>query len=544
MLSIAALAIALPQARAQVRLPATAAESTAVVDTTDLVADIIRRGSKLEDETRWGEALTFYEDALREHPQNPALQQRRQLARTQYDLGRRYADSSYRKLVITTGEREALDLYNELLTKVETHYVHTPDWASLVVRGQSTLQLALGRQEFARRYLRDVPPERIEAFRRDLRATLAARTIRTRQDAVTAAGAAAQLADRRLRIPPSAVVLEYIAAAATALDNYSAFLTGDQLDEVYSQIEGNFVGLGIELKADNGTLLIVSVIEGSPAAGGGLRAGDRIVGVDRRTTDTMTTDQAASLLQGPEGSWVELLLADPQDRRRQVRLRRQHVDVPSIQDMKIVDREAGIAYLRLTSFQKSTGKDLDAALWKLHGQGMRSLVLDLRGNPGGLLTAAVDAVDKFVEDGSVVSTRGRNVGERLNYTAHREGTWRVPLVVLIDDQSASASEIFAGAIRDYRRGTIVGTRSYGKGSVQGIFPLHTANAGIRLTTAKFYSPKGLPFSDVGVTPDVVVHRAAKPASDGSVEVRIRGQQQQDTMLDAAVQVARRQVAKR
>jgi carboxyl-terminal processing protease len=148
--------------------------------------------------------------------------------------------------------------------------------------------------------------------------------------------------------------------------------------------------------------------------------------------------------------------------------------------------------------------------------------------------------DKFVDEGVIVSTRGRSSLEDFNYTAHKAGTWRVPLVVLIDGDSASASEIFAGAIRDHRRGELVGQRSYGKGSVQGIFPLTLANAGVRLTTARFYSPSGHPISNVGVKPDLVVHEAARP-SDGQLAA-IGGPD--DAVLNAGVQAARRQMAKR
>ena len=174
---------------------------------------------------------------------------------------------------------------------------------------------------------------------------------------------------------------------------------------------------------------------------------------------------------------VELTIQSPSSAARKLAVRRQHVEVPSIDDVKIVDRESGIGYLKLTCFQKTTSRDLDAALWRLNREGMRSLIMDLRGNPGGLLTSSVEVVDKFVDEGVIVSTRGRSSLEDYNYTAHKAGTWDVPLVVLIDGDSASASEIFAGAIRDHRRGTIVGQRSYGKGSVQGIFPLTAGRSG-------------------------------------------------------------------
>src|SRR5205823_612092 len=156
---------------------------------------------------------------------------------------------------------------------------------------------------------------------------------------------------------------------------------------------------------------------------------------------------------------VELTAQSANEEPRRIVVRREHVEVPSVDDVKILDREYGVGYAKITCFQKTSSRDLDAALWRLHREGMRSLVLDLRGNPGGLLTSAVEIADKFIDDGVIVSTRGRNSLEDYNYTAHRAGTWHTPLVVLIDSDSASASEIFAGAIHDHRRGTIIGQRS-------------------------------------------------------------------------------------
>ncbi|NBW85730.1 MAG: S41 family peptidase, partial [Planctomycetia bacterium] len=282
-------------------------------------------------------------------------------------------------------------------------------------------------------------------------------------------------------------------------------------------------------------LLVVHVIPGSPAERSGIRAGDHLVGVGSRPLGGMTVDEAAHLLQGPEGSLVTLAILRHPAPARAVTVRREHVEVPSVEQARIVDRSAGVAALKLTSFQKTTAADLEAALRRLDSAGMRSLVIDLRGNPGGLLSAAVDVADLFLERGLVVATRGRSPDEDFNYSAGRPGTWRMPLVLLIDGDSASSSEIFAGAIRDHGRGTIVGARSYGKGSIQGIFPLDAAGVGMRLTTAKFFSPKGLPYSGVGVEPDVTVHTTARPV-DGE---RAVADPDTDTALATAVDAARR-----
>jgi len=355
---------------------------------------------------------------------------------------------------------------------------------------------------------------------------------------VALAGDMARLAQHRVGVRQSVVVLEFVTAAAGGLDDYSSYLTADQLRDVYSQIEGNFVGLGVELKADQGALLIVHVIPSSPAETAGIQKGDRIVAVDGKSTADLSTDEAAAMLTGEEGTWVQVTLFSPGQEQRLVSVHREHVEVPSLEDVKIVDVEYGVAYIRLPAFQKSTSRDLEKALWDLHRQGMKSLVLDLRGNPGGLLSAAVEVADKFITQGAIVSTQGRSPEENLNYQAHYGGTWRVPLVVMIDGDSASASEIFAGAIKDNGRGLLVGSQSYGKGTVQGIFPLGYAGAGIRLTTAKFFSPSGQAISKRGVSPDTsvpIVQRVARPTDTGLIIET----SSQDPALQAAILAARR-----
>ncbi|HEX3998140.1 MAG TPA: S41 family peptidase [Pirellulales bacterium] len=506
---------------------------------------VLVRGEKFEIERRWGEALSLYEEAYRSNPAASGLNQRIDLARIHYDLGRRYADASFRRSLTQLDENRALDLYSEVLNKVFSHYVVDPDWQHIVEHGTLDFEVALGEPMFLASALGaqgqiQPGPQEIDAFRRELHQLVDGRAIHNADEARAAVAAAANLAQDKLHLSPTSTILEYTGGAAGGLDEYSTFLTPDQLNDLYSQIEGNFVGLGVELKSADNALLIVNVIHGSPAERAGLKAADRIVAVAGHSTHDLSTDQAAELLQGAEGTSVALTIASASQPDRSLTLRREHVDVPSVDDIRIIDAANGVGYFKLTCFQKTTSRDLDNALWQLHRQGMRSLVMDLRGNPGGLLTAAVDASDKFIDQGNIVSTRGRSPQEDYVYTAHSMSVWHLPLVVLIDGDSASASEIFAGAVRDHSRGVLVGTRSYGKGSVQGIFPLAVGGAGIRLTTAKFYSPNGHPFAHIGVQPDIVVHQTAKPI-DGQVAVRAPGEP--DAILAAGLEAARRQLAR-
>lgn len=198
----------------------------------------------------------------------------------------------------------------------------------------------------------------------------------------------------------------------------------------------------------------------------------------------------------------------------QGRFVRKPVVVKSVDRVQMLDSVAGIGYLRMSGFQKSTASELDAALASLRRQGMRKLIWDLRGNPGGLLTASVEVLDRFIAEGVLVSTKGRSLDQNWTYSAHSNGTHSdIELAVLIDGNSASASEIVAGAIQDHKRGTLVGRTSYGKWSVQTIMPLR-GQTGLRLTTAKFYSPNNHNYSKVGVKPDVFVENPLLDSGDG------------------------------
>lgn len=523
------------------------------IPATNDLAVVFEQGARLENERRWAEAIQFYEENLRQHPDQTELKSRITLARAHYDVCRRYSDHTYVAALRSLSERDALAIYDEVLLKIQSNYVHEPQWQKVLNHGLTNLDVALTEQAFCDRNLNGKPIESVAAVQRRLRELAQSRRAADRRQTWDAVRTIATSLNQQHGLSSSATILEFTSGAAAALDEYSGFLTSGQMDEVFSQIEGNFVGLGVELKTEPAGLLIVNVIPTGPAAEGGIVPGDRLIEVDGKTTADCSPDTLADMLRGTEGSLVQVVAKSPTGESRKLSLTRRRVEVPSVEQVKIVDSQYNIGYFKLTSFQKTTSRDVDAALWKLHGEGMKYLIIDLRGNPGGLLKAAVDVADKFVFEGMIVSTRGRSPREDFDHKGEQAGTWRVPLVVLIDHDSASASEILAGAIRDHKRGTVVGIKSYGKGSVQGIFPLTAANVGVRLTTAKWYTPAGQAISGLGIAPDVAVSlealQIAKKPIDGlpsldSATGQPAATPPVDAILQAGLQVARAQFTAR
>jgi carboxyl-terminal processing protease len=510
------------------------------IDSENSLAALLQQGAYLEKKQKWGEALSHYEDAIKRFPHDQTLQGHQDLARIHYDLGRRYDDRSYRATMEALSTQQANELYEEVLLKVDSYFVQKMDWQLLVDRGTRCLEIAIWEGVLVDGQQTDTADPARAIIIKQLKQFIDEHPIKTREEAVAIASATAAFVSAELGVTQTAVILEFVAGASGGLDNYSCYLTGNQLKDVYSQIDGNFVGIGIELKAENNTLLIVSVIPDSPASRAGIQAGNRILSVNSTSTKNLSIDAAASLLQGPKNSRLELSIDSPQQPPRNVSLVRQHVEVPSVDGVCLIDETQKVGYLRLISFQRSTSREIDEALWKLYHQGMKSLIIDVRGNPGGLLSASVDVADKFVPQGTIVSTRGRSPQEDYDYPARRSSTWELPLVVLVDENSASASEIFAAAVHDHHRATLVGQKSYGKGSVQGIFPLARCGAGLRLTTAKFYSPNGQPISNIGVKPDVVVHQTGKPV----LTIGTKPFPDKDPILRAGIDAARQKVAAR
>jgi carboxyl-terminal processing protease len=311
-------------------------------------------------------------------------------------------------------------------------------------------------------------------------------------------------------VPPRELIYSAIKGTLRGLDPHSSFLDPDSYREMQVETSGSFGGLGIEITLKDDILTVVAPIEGTPAYRAGLATGDRIVRIDGLATKDMQLSDAVKRMRGKPGSKVTISVvregwAEPRDFdivREQIR----------VQSVRSHDLGSGIAYIRLRQFQEQTPADLEGVLDKFNKNGMKALVLDLRNNPGGLLTAAVEVSEKFVDDGKlVVYTEGRVRNQNMRFSAHaKKGYSKMPIVVLVNQGSASASEIVAGALQDWGRAMVVGTQTFGKGSVQTIIPL-SDGSGLRLTTAKYFTPKGRSIHGKGITPDIVVELPKEPA---------------------------------
>jgi carboxyl-terminal processing protease len=337
----------------------------------------------------------------------------------------------------------------------------------------------------------------------------------------------------------------------SALDPHSQFMEPEMYDDLKQDTEGKFGGLGIVISMSReGFLTVVAPMEDTPGARAGLLPGDRIIKIDGKVTERMTLQEAVRQLRGEPGTKVTITVfrqkaKDPGERIKDHTIERAEIKVETVKDAKLLEDKIG--YIRITQFNEPTSDEFEKALVKLEGEGMDALILDLRNNPGGLLEAARKVASKFVPAGElIVSTEGRNPANNPPPYRSDRGKKRLdyPLVVLVNNGSASGSEIVAGALQDLKRAVIVGETTFGKGSVQSILPLPDGSA-IRLTTAKYYTPSHKVIHEHGVTPDIVVPiseederklaeqrvRAGLPVADGAEKVEPVADAQLERALD-------------
>lgn len=507
---------------------------------------VLERGLDHERKRDWSSAIETYRAAHERWPSRTEFSRRLRLCELHLKLTKRYHDSSFRDVLLRMPREQAADLYTEVLERIEGFYVDPAPLEPLLRHGFDNVEVALRDPNFLKLNATTTEPDRIAWLRARLKEERSRISAADHDAALSTALLASDLATHALGIEATPILLEFTYGACDALDDFTSYLTPSKLDDLYAMIDGNFVGLGVELKGSPEGLRLVGVIRGGPAWDAGLVSGDQIVKIAGQSVKGLALDDAANRLQGAEGTSVELEVLKRDLTVRVVRLVRRHVEVESVTRARIVDEDEGVGYIQLAGFQKSSVDELDQAISGLSSLGMRTLVLDLRGNPGGLLNIAVDIAERFLDDGVIVTTRGRAPGQSQVFKSSGHARWRMPLYVLVDHESASASEILAGALQDHNRAVIVGARTYGKGSVQSIFSLHSAPAGLKLTTAKFYSPRDRAYSEVGVSPDLPIQSrvAARPVvgerspGDEPTDEALVGDPRFDPVLAAAIRASK------
>ena len=414
-------------------------------------------------------------------------------------------------------------LFREVSLRIDERSLEPSSYQSRVQRALRNLEIAVDNEAFLSAVgLSPGTPELLE-FRNFLRLQRDPRIVEDLRDADFALVSAMSQAEYNPGLPASFVGFEFSSASVDTLDKFSGLqLAGPDSSSVSENrelirttdlLDEQIVGIGLEVRENPEGLTVVRALKGSPASEADIEAGDVVHNINGHDIYGMRLSSSLDLLKGPAGSRMTVRISRDGGREREIILIRRTVRVWTVHDVRILEG-TDVGYFSLSRFSQNSAAEVEQALETLHARGMKSLIVDVRGNPGGLLTTCVEVSDKFLPCGTIVLTKGRLSSDDLVLKATYPKTWQVPMVVLIDSESASASEIFAAAIRENKRGLVIGTRSYGKGTVQTHFPLSSVRGDLRLTTAEFYSPTGGRMAGVGVIPDIEVTKTdIKEGSD-------------------------------
>ena len=318
-------------------------------------------------------------------------------------------------------------------------------------------------------------------------------------------------------VKPKELIYGSIKGMLSSLDPHSSFMTPEQYKEMQVDTKGEFGGIGIQIGIKDSMLTVIAPIEDTPAYKAGIKAGDKIIKINNDFTKDMSLQDAVSKMRGVPSSTVKItIIREGWKETRDFTITREVIKIKSVKSKTLED---GIGYIKVNQFQEQTSSDLAQAMEKLTEENINSLVLDLRNNPGGLLNSAIDVSSQFLSSGKLVVFIKDKKGEKIEYRSNKNtANSAIPMVVLVNQGSASASEIVAGALKDWNRAVVIGTQTFGKGSVQSVVPMNDGSA-LRLTTAKYYTPKGISIQSTGITPDIVVKAEIKNGGKGRPVIR-------------------------
>jgi len=493
--------------------------------------ELVKQAAQCEKQHDWLEACRLYDEILRRDRRRDdgRIRQAYQRCLRRYHIVHRHQDRLYRAALEHLTPSQALEMYEHVLETIGRVYTDRlkSSPAALFAQGLEELRLAFAEPAFTRQYFPGVSREKLEAFQNKLTAWRQ-RKIANRSEARDQVGAVGRMAQQMGFGPRpvllTVITLEFLNGACNALDEYTFFLTPGHYREVQAALRGRLVSIGVDLEVIDARLEIRRVYPNSPAEKAGLMPHDRLVRIDDKSTEELTAEKAAELLRGRSGTIVklEVLPGDEIDSMTKlVEVKRGPVMVPSVEygmvkEPLLINLGDGtmaafpIGKMTINYFQESTLQEVKDALAALHSDGMKVLILDLRGNPGGLFKSAVEIAELFLPEGIIVvsQTHLHFKDRKLSGTirAEQPDAWLMPMVVLIDGETASAAEVLAGALKDNGRAKLVGKTTFGKGSIQCILPLDKPHfermpAGIRITVAKLLSPSWQPYSGKGIQPN-------------------------------------------
>jgi carboxyl-terminal processing protease len=473
--------------------------------------ELLIQGENFERQGDWEKACQTYDAILQQDRNLAEIKVRYQHCLRRYRQGLRLRDPSYRKEVLSLDVGQAMRLFgivsNTLLdNSLEKKKVTA---GRLFHKGLEELNYALADPEFCQAHLPSAKPAEIKAFRTFLAKTWGGMPIANRQEAKKQVREVALAASAMLQLNPTTVIMEFTCGSCYAIDDYTSYLTPIQLRELCDSLAGETGGIGLILAMKEGKLVVADLQPFSPAAETILAKDDQIISLEKKASNQLTVELAHELLEGPIGSSVELVVHSQTMGVRSLTIRRRAMFTPSVN--AFILEGTAIGYLQIACFQDTTLQELDVALLKLNKEGMKALILDLRGNGGGIFEVAIDAARRFLLTGVIASTQSNDPKFNTIYQSRNPAALTLPLVVMIDGDTASAAEVLAGALKENKRGRLVGQTSFGKGCTQTVLKLPPApgglpTGGLRLTVARFFSPTGQPYNGRGVTPHLFAER--------------------------------------
>jgi len=482
-----------------------------------LMEQLRAQAAQFEQQADWDNACQCYEAMLRTDRAMADIKERYQHCLRRYWQARRHQDHSYRKEVLSLDYGQALQLYRAFLTTLHEHSLDGKrlTFERMFRKGLEELQWALGEPTFVQTHLPMAKPADIDAFVDSLQVWDMIE-VTSQAMALKQVREIALSAYTHLHLNCNTVIMEFSCGACYAVDDYTAYLTPTQLRALCDSLKGQVVGVGL-VPSNMGNRVIVEDVTPTSAAADimpPLQRGDQILSIDGKSTDFLSAETVLTLLEGAENTTVELKIDSPSMGERVITLQRRPIFMPSVA-YHMKDEVTG--YLQIVCFQQSTLQELDAALQSLSKARMKVLILDLRGNVGGLFDSAVESARRFLTNGMIASTRHSDPRQNAVYHSRNAEAVTVPMVVLIDGDTASAAEVLAGALKDNRRARLIGQTTFGKGCTQCVLQLpagkgNVPTGGMRLTVSQFFSPKGQPYTGRGVTPHLAIARLLMPQS--------------------------------